>query len=352
MSSYNIYGGTPKKTLDLMRFFREKSVLYVYHNSYPELKEIFEKTGGEIYEGFYGRNLFLHVKKLLEIIDKENISIVQTQFTMGETLGFFIKTLRPNVKLINAFVGPFKPNKIKSLLVGLYYKKVDMFVYISKYVQSEKVKQFKVLQSKPSKIIFNGTKKRIDDGSNIPKLKKFSILDVARLTEWKNISLLIEAINIIVNEKNVIDINLYVAGDGPQKKELENLVSSYNLNSHVFLLGQQSNIGKLLDNCDAFVHPAYAEGFGIVIPEAMFAEKPIIVSNAGALPELIEHEKTGLVVNPHSPQDWADAILRLMNNRSFSNLIAANALKKARLDFSFDKYVENYDCLYKEIMVS
>lgn len=349
MSSYNIYGGTPKKTLDLMHYFKEKSVLYVYHNTHPELKEIFEKTGGKIYEGFYGRNLFLHVKKLLEIIDKENISIVQTQFTMGETFGFLIKTLRPKVKLINAFVGPFKPSKIKSLLLKIYYKKVDVFVYISEYVQSEKINQFKILQSRPSKIIFNGTKKREDNLKSTIKFNSFSLFDIAGLVNWKNIRVLIEALKIIVNEKKIKDIHLYVAGDGSQKKELESLIDLYNLKNHIFLLGYQSNVGKLLDDCDVFVHPAYAEGFGIVISEAMLAAKPIIVSNAGALPELIEHGKTGLIVDPHSPQEWAEAVIRLKLDKELSNSLGLNAKTKAEHIFSVEKYVKNYECLYNEL---
>jgi len=109
MSSYNIFGGTPKKTLDLVKYFKEDAALYVYNESYSEFKFQFEATGAAVYEGFYGRNLFLHLKKLLTIIDKENINIVQTQFTMGETLGALIKVFRPKVKLVTAFVGPLNP---------------------------------------------------------------------------------------------------------------------------------------------------------------------------------------------------------------------------------------------------
>jgi len=108
MVSYNLYGGTPKKTLDLMKHFGEKSVLYVYQNGYEEFKPLFEATGGKVFEGFYGRNILKHLKRLIRIIDQENIDIIQTQFWMGETLGFFLKLFRPKVKVIIAFVGDTK----------------------------------------------------------------------------------------------------------------------------------------------------------------------------------------------------------------------------------------------------
>jgi glycosyltransferase involved in cell wall biosynthesis len=107
----------------------------------------------------------------------------------------------------------------------------------------------------------------------------------------------------------------------------------------------------MLNQCDVFVHPAYAEGFGIVIPEAMMAEKPIIVSNAGALPELIENEKTGLVVDPHNAQAWADAILSIIDNKEFAKGLALKARLKAEADFTISKYVENYRELYTKLII-
>ena len=100
-----------------------------------------------------------------------------------------------------------------------------------------------------------------------------------------------------------------------------------------------------------FVHPSYAEGFGIVIPEAMLAEKPIIVSNAGALPELIENEVSGLVVEPHNAEQWADAILRIIDNPQLAEKLAHNGKDRAIKKFSKEKYTVNYEKLYKELLI-
>lgn len=352
MSSYNIYGGTPKKTLDLMKHFGNKSVLYVYDNSYNEFKPQFEITGGKVYEGFYGRNIIKHLNNLLRIIDQEQINIVQTQFSWGETLGFLIKIFRPKIRLIVAFVGPFKPSSIKKYLLSLIYNFVDSFVYITKYVQKEKQKQFPVLKRKYGKIIYNGTEKRIDNGKNCQIIKNFSVLDIAGLIDLKNIQILIHAFNILVNNLKKNDLFLYVAGDGPYRNQLESLIESYSLHNHIFLIGYQLNVGKLLNDCDIFVHPSYAEGFGIVVTEAMMAEKPIIVANAGALPEIIEHEKTGLIVDPHDANQWAEAILKIAENPAFASELAHNAKTKAEKEFTAEKFVTNYEKLYQSLLNS
>ncbi len=333
-----------------MKHFGERSSLYVYNNSYSEFKNSFLTTGGNIYEGFYGLNLFRHLHKLVQIIDQNKVNIVQTQFSMGEALGFLTKLIRPKIKFVIAFEGSLSPKGYKRLVSNQVYKKVEAFVFISKYVKSEKTRQFPVLEKKFGKIIFNGTEKRLDDGSKVDKMNKVSILAIAGLIELKNIVVVIRALNILINNKKSKNIFFYVVGDGPKREELQLMIIKYELEDHVFLLGYQKNVGALIDACDIFVHPSYAEGFGIAVAEAMLAKKPIIVANAGALPELIENEKSGLVIDPFDPEIWADAISLLLSKRDYAEFLANNAKLKAEQEFSIQKYTSNYEKLYHTVL--
>ena len=351
MSSYNIYGGTPKKTLDLVKHFQKDAVIYVYNDKYSEFKILFENTGCKVYEGFYGKNVYLHVKKLYKLIKNEKINIVQAQFAMGEILGFIVKILKPKIKLIIAFVGTLEPNYMQRFLLKKIYKKTNHFVYVSNYVKVEKEKQFPILKSKSTSILYNGTEVRQENGEDVIKIKSFSILDVAGLIELKNIQILIEAFRILVYDNKIKDIFLYIAGDGPQKNELNLLIKNYKLEKHIFLLGYQKNVGRLINECDIFAHPCYQEGFGIAVAEAMLGEKPIIVANAGALPELIENEVSGLVVDPHDAEQWADAILKIIENPKLAEKLARNGKERAHKEFSKERYTLNYENLYKELII-
>jgi glycosyltransferase involved in cell wall biosynthesis len=82
----------------------------------------------------------------------------------------------------------------------------------------------------------------------------------------------------------------------------------------------------------------------------MIAEKPIIVANAGALPELIENEKTGLIVDPFNAEEWADAIIRLIEDKELASKLGFNAKKKAAAEFSVEKFVSNYEQLYDHLL--
>jgi glycosyltransferase involved in cell wall biosynthesis len=351
LADLNIFGGTPKKTLDIIKYSNmNRSIVYTYKDKYKDYIFNFEDAGAVVYQGIYGRNIFKHIIKLISIMDNEHIQIVQTQFTMGEFLGFLIKIFRPNIKIICAFVTPLKTTLVKSILSRIYYKYFDYFVYVSKYVKKEKQSQLNVLTKKNGKVIYNGTDLITDEGGKFIKMKKYSLLDVAGLLEWKNIQILIEALNILVNQKNLKNIHLYIAGDGPYRPKLEMLIGKYDLYKYVFLMGYQSNIGKLLKGCDVFVHPAYAEGFGIAVVEAMMAEKPIIISNAGALPELIEHKISGLVVDPYNAEQWVDAIEQIIDNEVLTAQLVKNAKERAHTLFSVEKFVYNYQNLYKSLL--
>ncbi|WP_415356584.1 glycosyltransferase family 4 protein [Halioglobus sp. Uisw_031] len=350
LSSYNIYGGTPKKTLDLMRCFGDRSSLYVYGNGGAEFKDLFCETGANIVDGNHGNSVYAHFRSLIRLVDDNEIEIIHTQFSMGETLAFLVKLCRPRVKVVNAFVGPFSAGYFKRKLLSLIYRRVDAFVYVSNYVKNEKQAQFPILRSKRGEIIYNGTEIRTSSNCVAPSPEKIVLFDVAGLVDWKNIRVLIEALNILVNVENITRLHLNVAGDGPERGVLEQLADRYNLSEHVSLLGYQTNIGDLLDVTDIYLHPAYAEGFGIAVAEAMMVGKPLIVSNAGALSELIENGVSGLVVDPHDHKAWAEAIKSLIENPSQAALFAQNAEERAKKLFSVKTFVENYENLYLSLI--
>lgn len=350
LSGFNLFGGTPKKTLDLIKNSNNDCYLYVWSNGHLENKQKFVDAGAKIIIGVHGYNLIKHVLTLLKLIDNEKIEIVQTQFTLGEILGCIIKLFRPKLKLIVCFVGPFSPKGLKRSIVSFLYKKVDSFVFISKYVKHKKEVVFSILKKKEFRIIYNGTEKLPCEGNKTIKLKGRSLLDVAGLVDWKNADILLKAMRIILKDSKNSDIHLYIIGDGLHRKSLEEKIINYKIKDNVHLLGYQRNIGGFLNQCSVFVHPAYAEGFGIVVPEAMMECKPIIVSNAGALPELIENDFTGLVVDPFDESAWATAIMKLLNNQSLSDKLSKNAEKEALEKYSVSEFVKNYNNLYNFLM--
>ena len=349
LSTYNINGGTPKKTLDLINGNKYNSFLYTYYENLPQYKKYkanFEKKCVKILESNHKFNIYRHINLLLNFIDKNSITIVQTQFFMGEMLGGILQFLRPKLKVIITFEGSSSPKGVKRIISNIVYKYINNYVYISKYVQKEKENIFNILKLKNSKVIYNGVSKR----KNLHILKNdfnhTSLVDIASLSKLKNFDILIETMDILINHLHYKDIYLYLIGEGSYRESIEKKINKRLLGNHIKLLGVQDDIGGVLEQCDIFVHPCYMEGFGLSVVEAMIAKKPIIAANTGAHTELIQHNFSGLLVDPYNPREWVDSILMLKDDMQKSKSLAQAASKRANKKFSEEKYITQYMNLY------
>ena len=351
MPSYNKFGGTPKKTMDLIKHSSNTCYLYVWTNAYAEeFKNDFIKAGAHIIEGTHQRNILKHIKSLLKIVDENEIKIVQSQFFFGELLAGILKVFRPKIKLIIAFVGAMSPSGFKKQILNTIYGKADAFVYISNYVREEKIKVYPRLKKANGTVIYNGTNKPVSSNKVIKKNENsITILCVSGLSKIKNVQILIDCA-VILLEKKYNQVKFLIAGDGPEKESFKNQIKAHNLSNNFKLLGYQKDIGDLYKVTNIFAHPCYIEGFGIAVAEAMVEQKPIIAANAGAMPELITDKKTGLLVNPFDANAWANAIINLIENPDFSKTLAANAKTFAESEFSVKRFVQDYNKLYKNLL--
>jgi glycosyltransferase involved in cell wall biosynthesis len=100
---------------------------------------------------------------------------------------------------------------------------------------------------------------------------------------------------------------------------------------------------------DAYVNPASAEAFGIATVEAMLASLPIVVANSGALPELITHEHTGLLVEPEDGIALAAAIERVLTQRTAARQWGQTARQSALVRFSPAQFAQHFATIYRSV---
>ncbi|MGJ3238047.1 MAG: glycosyltransferase family 4 protein [Anaerolineae bacterium] len=110
--------------------------------------------------------------------------------------------------------------------------------------------------------------------------------------------------------------HLVIAGDGPLLHELKHLAGQYEISDNVHFLGWRADVPALMAGFDLFLMPSLWEGFGLVALEAMSKRRPVIASAVSALPEVIAHQETGLLVPPADPDALADAICTLLDDRA------------------------------------
>jgi L-malate glycosyltransferase len=166
-----------------------------------------------------------------------------------------------------------------------------------------------------------------ENGQNTNEQNRY-ILCVAELQEYKAIDVLLHAAKpLLASDRS---LTLVLAGDGPLRGELEGLANSLGISNQTLFLGTQgaTDVARLLHGCETMVLPSRMEPFGIVLIEAMACKKPVVATAVGGIPEIIEHEKSGILVEPENPQALAAGLRRVLTDGDLSRTIAENGYSR------------------------
>ena len=144
-----------------------------------------------------------------------------------------------------------------------------------------------------------------------------------------------------------IPAKLLLVGDGPERQKLEIQTRELHLEQDVRFLGKLDAVEELLSVCDLFVMPSEKESFGLAALEAMACEVPVISSNTGGLPELIEQGVSGFMSEVGDVNDMAEKAAIILRPENLAVFKAA-ALARAQ-QFDIHRILPLYESFYKQI---
>lgn len=171
-------------------------------------------------------------------------------------------------------------------------------------------------------VIYNGKNKEFYPRNKVEVRRKLGlpldkkiILNVGVLTPIKGTVYLINAFADLIKERD--DLLLIIIGEGPLRSELENKARSLNLEQYVQFIGFVPNEELVFwfNAADLFVLPSLGEGFGIVIIEALSCGIPVVASNIGGIPEIINEDHLGILVPPENTKELSTGILQAINKK-------------------------------------
>jgi glycosyltransferase involved in cell wall biosynthesis len=139
-----------------------------------------------------------------------------------------------------------------------------------------------------------------------------------------------------------------VVGEGPDRKQLEALAQELGIAGSVYFAGYRDDMPRVYAGLDLMVMPSLDEGLPMTLLEAMAARCAVVASAVGAVPELIEHGQTGLLVEPGNTGDLEQAMLLLLNDACLRNWIAQNA-RQSVSRFSSERMARSYLDFYQRM---
>jgi glycosyltransferase involved in cell wall biosynthesis len=202
---------------------------------------------------------------------------------------------------------------------------------------------FGQLKFLPRKEARNQLKKKISN----QKLKIADCLiigTIANLYPAKSLEHLIEAAYLTINRElnpkhRILNPVFIVIGEGEERRKLEGLIKKYHLENNFFLLGAIPDAYKYLKAFDIFVLSSVKEGFPWTILEAITAKVPIIATKVGAIPEIIDNKRTGLLVRPAEAKELSEAIAELIDKELLRHKLVEQANKTIRSRFDLKNMV-------------
>jgi glycosyltransferase involved in cell wall biosynthesis len=159
----------------------------------------------------------------------------------------------------------------------------------------------------------------------------FTISCPARLVPVKGHSTLLGGLRKLATDTSW---HCWLIGDGQLRREIKQMISDYGLTERVTMLGDRNDVPGLLKRSDIMVLPSLQDNLPFSIMEAQLAGTPIVASNAGGIPEMIEHGHTGLLFDVGNEEQLAQQLARLLKDAELRSELAGNAKEWAESQWS------------------
>jgi glycosyltransferase involved in cell wall biosynthesis len=165
-----------------------------------------------------------------------------------------------------------------------------------------------------------------------------------RLVEKNGLEYIISAMPDIVAHH---EAELVIAGDGPHKQHLQNLVAHYNLQNDVSFIGAvpHSKLPQLISASDIVVIPSLMEASSLFLIESMACKRPVVATNVGGIPEIL-NEGCGVLVSPRDPLALSQAINQLIADQGLRDNLASKAYSTVRETLTWDKIAQQTENAY------
>ena len=336
--------------------------LLVFGNKKNDYVTVFRNNGGKLINlGFKWGSNPLILLKLVRVLKKKGPDVVQTFILKPNIFGIIAAKLAGVPVIIATEVtltnqAPTAIKRLRDKVLYKIYKQVtrwaDHVVCVSEAVKNEFMKLGIYCGSSVIYPPLDIEKVLASDQENMRKPEKLEnqlvMGIVARLSEEKRHIDLLEAFSIITQKYN--NLRLIIVGDGPLRNSLERMARKLKIDDKVDFTGFQKNVLKYLHMMDIFILPSRTEGLPRSTIEAMACSLPVVATRVGGLPEIVDDQVNGILIDCARVDQLVSAVAVLIEDKDKRKEYGRRGKEKVFHLFSFDKYVKEHYSLYVSIL--
>lgn len=288
---------------------------------------------------------------LKRIVEKYNIDLIHAN---SEAAGIVaVKTRQKynvDIPIVYTAHGVL-PAKVKDII-----NQVDKIIAVSNFSREAAIKEG--FSANKIEVVYNGVDidkfKPHEEKRNLLRKKynipqdAFTMIIVSRIKNLRN-----KGHQHLLNVLSEYEVSKYwhlvVIGKGKGLDSLKQKVKEYNLQDRVHLLGHKTDVENYEDMADVVVLPSYFETFGLVLAEGMAMEKPAVAFKVGGVPEVIEDNKTGFMVDYDNDDELVEKLAILAKNPDLCKQMGIQARKKVAKDFANEIMIKKLEEIYKSL---
>lgn len=297
--------------------------------------------------------------KMADIVDREKLDILHVHYALPHAICAILARdiAEHKVKVVTTLHGTditvlgIDPTLKKIIQYGI--NESDAVTAVSNSLAKQTTEVLEV--NNPIHVVYNFINEDNYQVRKLPQLKQqYGIqpndkvfIHISNFRKVKRVEDVIKTFKLVSDQ---VSAKLLLVGDGPERSYIGKLVDKLKLNDCVLFLGKQKNINDLLSISHIKLLMSEKESFGLVLLEAMACGVPCIATNAGGVPEVIDHGNTGYVVNTGDTVQAADYALKLLDDTQLYEQLSSQSKRLVKNKFSSTKALHNYLQLYNELL--
>ena len=188
---------------------------------------------------------------------------------------------------------------------------------------------------------------RLEEAFGIPPESRI-VGVIAQLIPRKGHALLLDCLPDVIARHPEIRVLFF--GRGPLERALRRQIAERSLGNRVQLTGFRDDLAELLPGLDLLVHPALREGLGVAVLEAMSASVPVVASDAGGIPDIVEHERSGLLFAAGGHGGLRHGMLRLLGDEALRQSLGRAGRERVATEFSIRRMSRRYVEVYNRVL--
>ncbi len=294
--------------------------------------------------------------KLVEVVDRYSLDIIHVHYALPNALSAVLaRGITGNVRIVTTVHGTDvtvwgkEPSLQPVIRYGL--EQSDAVSAVSQNLKNEVYTSFgleKRVQVIPN-FVDTRVFSRLPDSPLRSQLARDSEKIILHVSNFRPVKRLQDLINAFFRlQRRNPGTRLVLAGDGAEREPAEKLVQDLGLASQVTFLGTRAELVQLYSAADLFVLPSEKESFGLSALEAMACRVPVVATETGGLPEVVEQGKTGLLVPVGDVEALSTSMAALLGNPALHAQMAARSREKAE-KFSPENIVPRYEAFYQQL---